>query len=127
MKGKHFGLLLLTVLSAFAALSGVIVDFTPTHIYNPTWPEHAQFHGYLSIARTVLIMVAVIVLTWGPVRAGVPFGWGLLALLLLGWLAIWFLAPLAVPGSGDQAAYLFAGLLAPLALLGLWLVRPRRP
>ena len=122
---KTAGLVLLTVLCAFAAISGVVFDFRPSHIYNPAWPRHAQFHGYLSIARTVLVMAAVTVLAWGPVRAGVRWGWGVMALLLLGWLAIWFLAPLAVPGTGDRAAYMFATVLTPLALLGLWLCRPR--
>lgn len=42
-----------------------------------------------------------------------------------GWLAIWSLAPLAVPGTGDRAAYAFAAVLTPLSLLGLWLCRPR--
>jgi hypothetical protein len=118
------GLALLTALCAFVAISGVVVDFTATHIYNPTWPPHARFHGYLSIARTVLIMLAVMVLGWGPVRAGARFAWGVLALLLLGWIAIWLLAPLAVPGTGDRAGYVFAGVLAPLSLIGLWLARP---
>jgi len=38
---------------------------------------------------------------------------------------IWFVAPLAVPGAGDRAGYIFAGVLAPASLIGLWLVRPR--
>src|SRR5207249_9428684 len=79
------GLVLLTALSAFVAISGVVVDFTPTHVYNPTWPPHARFHGYLSIARTVLIMAAVVVLAWGPVSAGARVGGAVLALRRLGW------------------------------------------
>src|SRR5262245_19594207 len=113
---KDVGLVLLTVLSAFAAISGVVVDFTATHIYNPIWPPHAQFHGYLSIARTVLIMAVAIVLAWGRVRSGDRFGWGVFALLLQGWLAIWFIAPLVVPGTEGRAAYIFAGVLLPLSL-----------
>lgn len=124
MTRQNIGLVLLTGLSAFVAISGVVVDFTATHVYNPTWPPHARFHGYLSIARTVLIMATVIVLAWGPVRAGDRFGWGVLALLLLGWIAIWFLAPLVVPGTGDRAAYIFAAVLLPLSLIGLWLTEP---
>jgi hypothetical protein len=119
------GLFLLTLVSAFAAVSGVAYDFTPTHVYNPAWPAHAQFHGYLSIARTVLIMLAVIVLTWGPVRAGARWAWSAAALLLLGWLALWFIAPLIVPGTGDAPAYIFAAVLTPLSILALWLARPR--
>jgi hypothetical protein len=122
---QTIGLLLLTGLSAFVAISGVVVDFTATHVYNPTWPPHARFHGYLSIARTVLIMASVIVLAWGPVRGGDRFAWGVLALLLLGWVAIWFLGPLVVPGTGDPAAYLFAAVLLPLSLIGLWFAQPR--
>ena len=124
MTRKNIGLVLLTGLSAFVAISGVAVDFTATHIYNPTWPPHARFHGYLSIARTVLIMATVIVLAWGPVRAGDRLGWGVLALLLLGWIALWFIAPLVVPGTGDRAAYVFAAVLLPLSLIGLWLAAP---
>jgi hypothetical protein len=105
-------------------VSGIIIDFTATHVYNPAWPPHAQFHGYLSIARTALIMLAAIALVWGPVRAGAAYAWSLLSLLLLGWLGIWFVAPLAVPGAGERASYLFAGALLPLVLVGLWLVRP---
>ncbi len=125
MSARTVGLALLTALSAFVAVSGVVFDFTATHVYNPAWPPHARFHAYLSIARTVLIMLAVVVLAWGPVRAGARHVWGVLALLLLGWVAIWFLAPVVVPGTGDRAAYIFAGALAPLSLIGLWLVRPR--
>jgi hypothetical protein len=44
--------------------------------------------------------------------------------LLLGWIAIWLMAPLAVPGTGDRATYVFAAVLAPLYLVGIWLVRP---
>jgi hypothetical protein len=124
MTAKTLGLVLLTVLSVLVALSAIVVDFTPTHLYNPTWPPHAQFHGYLSVARTVLIMGAIVVLAWGPVRAGMRFGWTVLTFLLLGWLVIWFIAPLAVPGSGDRGAYLFALTLTPLSLLGLWLCCP---
>lgn len=125
MTSQRVGLALITVLSVFVAVSGVVFDFTDTHIYNPTWPAHARFHAYLSIARTVLIMLAVVVLAWGPVRAGARFGWVVLALLLLGWIAIWLVAPLAVPGTGDRAGYVFALALAPASLIGLWLVRPR--
>jgi hypothetical protein len=125
VSSRGVGLALLTGLSVFVAVSGVVFDFSDTHIYNPAWPPHARFHAYLSIARTVLIMLAVVVLAWGPVRTGARFGWGLLALLLLGWIAIWFVAPLAVPGAGDRAGYVFAGVLVPASLIGLWLVRPR--
>jgi hypothetical protein len=124
MTAKRVGLVGITLLSAFAGISGVAVDLTASHVYNPAWPPHAQFHGYLSIARTVLIMAAVIFLAWGPVRGGDRFAWRVLALLLLGWLAIWFIAPIVVPGTGDRATYLFAGVLAPLYLVGIWLVRP---
>jgi len=123
MRVNTLGLVVVTALSVFVAVSAVVVDFTNTHVYNPTWPPHARFHGYLSIARTVLIMAAIMLLAWGPVRAGVKWAWGVLSLLLLGWLAIWFLAPLVVPGSGDVGAYIFAGVLTPIALLALWLVR----
>jgi|SRR5690349_20829670 hypothetical protein len=118
------GLVGITVLSLFAAVSGVVVDFTASHIYNPAWPPHAKFHGYLSIARTVLIMAVALALLWGPVRHGDRFAWRVLVVLLLGWLAIWFIAPLAVPGTGDRATYLFAGVLASLYVVGLWLIRP---
>ena len=64
------------------------------------------------------------VLAWGPVRAGDRVGWAVLALLLLGWIAIWFIAPLVVPGTEDRAASIFAAVLAPLSLIGLWLSRP---
>jgi len=39
------------------------------------------------------------------------------------WLAIWFIAPLVVSGSGDVGAYIFAGVLTPVALLAFWLIR----
>ena len=122
--GLRVGLVGITVLSLFAAVSGVVVDFTASHVYNPAWPPHAKFHGYLSIARTVLIMAVALALLWGPVRHGDRFAWGVLVALLLGWLAIWFIAPLAVPGTGDRATYLFAGVLASLYVVGLWLIRP---
>ena len=121
---EYVGLVLLTALSAFAAVSGVVVDFSSTHIYNPAWPPHAQFHGYLSIARTVLIMLVVIGLAWGPVRVGTPYAWHVLVALLFGWLGAWFIAPLVVPGTGDRAAFLFASVLTLLALIGAWLLRP---
>lgn len=123
---KTAGLVLLTAVCAFAAVSGVVFDFTSTHIYSPAWPPHARFHGYLSIGRTVLIMLAAVVLAWGPVRAGLPYAWALLALLLCGWLGLWFIAPLIVPGTGERSAYVFAGVLAPPVLAGIWLVRPPR-
>jgi hypothetical protein len=122
---QRAGLALLTLISVFVAVSGVIFDFSGSHIYNPAWPPHARFHAYLSIARTVLIMLAIVVLAWGPVRARARFGWGVLALLLLGWIGIWFVAPLVVPGTGDRAGYIFASVLTPASLIGLWLVRPR--
>jgi hypothetical protein len=118
------GLVLITVVSAFAGISGVVVDFTATHVYNPAWPPHAQFHGYLSIARTVLILAGAIGLGWGPVRRGDRAAWIVMSLLVLGWVGIWFLAPLVVPGTADRATYVFAGVLAPLYLAGIWLTRP---
>ena len=125
MTARGVGLVGITLISAFAGISGVVIDFTASHIYNPAWPPHAQFHGYLSIARTVLIMIAAVVLAWGPVRRGDRAAWTVLAVLLLGWIAIWMMAPLAVPGTGDRATYMFAVALAPLYLIGIWLVRPR--
>jgi hypothetical protein len=119
------GLGLLTGLGAFIAISAIVFDFTSTHLYNPAWPAHARFHGYLSVARTVLIMAVGVALAWGPVRAGDRRGWAVLALLLLGWLAIWFVAPLAVPGTIDRLDLWFATALTPLVLLGLGLCRPR--
>jgi hypothetical protein len=62
MTVRAVGLVGITLVSAFAGISGVVIDFTASHIYNPAWPPHAQFHGYLSIARTVLIMIAAVVL-----------------------------------------------------------------
>src|SRR5437899_10600646 len=121
------GLVGITLLSVFAAISGVVVDFTASHVYNPAWPPHAQFHGYLSVARTVLIMAAVIALVWGPVRRGDRFAWGVLVFLLLGWLAVWCIAPIPVPGTGDRATCLVASGLAPLYVLSLRLVRPPLP
>jgi hypothetical protein len=121
---RTLGIAGITLLSTFAGISGVAVDFTASHIYNPVWPPHAQFHGYLSIARTVLIMTAAILLAWGPVRRGDRAAWIVLAVLLLGWVAIWLLAPIVVPGTGDRATYVFAAMLAPLYLVGIWLVRP---
>jgi hypothetical protein len=112
-------------LAVFVAISAIVFDFTPTHLYNPTWPEHARFHGYLSVARTVLIMAVIVALAWGPVRRADRLSWGILALLLLGWLLIWFLAPLAVPGTADRVDLWFPAALTPLALCGLWLCRPR--
>ena len=123
---EYVGLVLLTALSAVAAVSGVVVDFSSTHIYNPAWPPHAQFHGYLSIARTVLILLVVVGLAWGPVRVGTPYAWHFLVALLFGWLGAWFIAPLVVPVTGDRAAYLFASVLAVSALVGVWLLRPPR-
>src|SRR5207247_2574060 len=120
------GLVGITLLSVFAAISGVVVDFTASHVYNPAWPPHAQFHGYLSVARTVLIMAAVIALVWGPVRRGDRFAWGVLVFLLLGWVAVWFIGPIAVPGTGDRATYLFVGVLAPLFVVGLGRVMTTR-
>ena len=125
MTRTTIGLLLLTGLAVFVAISAIVFDFTPTHLYNPTWPEHARFHGYLSVARTVLIMVVIVALAWGPVRAADRLSWAILALLLLGWLLIWFLAPLAVPGTVDRVDLWFPAALTPLALYGLWLCRPR--
>jgi hypothetical protein len=125
MTRRTLGLVGITLLSAFAAISGVVVDFTASHVYNPAWPPHAQFHGYLSIARTVLIMIAAIGLAWGPVRRGDRVAWVVLAVLVLGWIAIWLVAPLIVPGTGDRATYVFAAVLAPLYLIAIWLVRPR--
>src|SRR4029453_16258450 len=125
MTARTIGLVSITLVSAFAGISGVVIDFTASHIYNPAWPPHAQFHGYLSIARTVLIMIAAVGLAWGPVRRGDRAAWAVLAVLLLGWIAIWLMAPLAVPGTGDRATYMFATVLAPLYLIGIWLVRPR--
>ena len=124
MTSRTVGLVGITLVNAFAGISGVVVDFTASHIYNPAWPPHAQFHGYLSIARTVLIMAAAILLAWGPVRRGDRAAWIVLAVLLLGWVAIWLLAPIVVPGTGDRATYVFAAVLAPLYLVSIWLVRP---
>ena len=126
MTRTTIGLLLLTGLAVFVAVSAIVFDFTPTHLYNPAWPEHARFHGYLSVARTVLIMLVIVALAWGPVRAADRPSWAILALLLLGWLLIWFLAPLAVPGTVDRVDLWFAIALTPLALYGLWLCRPRQ-
>ena len=124
MRQRTLGLVIITVVSAFAAISGVVVDFTASHVYNPAWPPHAQFHGYLSIARTVLILAGAIGLGWGPVRRGDRAAWIVMSLLVLGWVAIWFLAPLVVPGTGDRATYVFAAVLAPLYLASIWLARP---
>ena len=125
MTTRTLGLAGITLVSTFAGVSGVVVDFTASHVYNPAWPPHAQFHGYLSIARTVLIMVAAIMLAWGPVRHGDRVAWVVLAVLLLGWIAIWLMAPLVVPGPGERATYVFAAVLAPLYVGGIGLVRPR--
>ena len=66
-------------------------------------------------------------MSWlSPFGGGAPYAWHVLVALLFGWLGAWFIAPLVVPGTGDRAAYLFAGALALPALVGVWLLRPSR-
>src|SRR5256885_4973398 len=70
------GLVGITLLSVFAAISGLVVHFTASHVYNPASPPPAQFHRYLSVAPTVLILAALIAPVWGPARQGDRFARG---------------------------------------------------
>jgi hypothetical protein len=51
MQQAGTGRKLLRGAAAFTAVSGFLVDWNRTHLFNPNWPPHARFHN----AQTILL------------------------------------------------------------------------
>jgi hypothetical protein len=58
-----------TLMSATAVaqiIGPFVFDFNETHIYNPSWPPHAEFHNAQTMSSGVALSAATLVNLWRP-------------------------------------------------------------
>jgi len=97
----------------------------PSHIGDPTWSAHAQFHLFLSVLWLSWLNGLILILTWGPLQEHKRWSyWS----ALVGFVAAqggYFLAMLLVwEGRPYETWYHFAlGANTIIGILGFWLMR----
>jgi hypothetical protein len=77
-------------------LSSLVMDFNESHVYNPAWPPHARYHGFLFMNLLVAVGALSIALLWRPKQLNLINETTIVGILNA---AIWtsFLLPLVVP------------------------------
>ncbi|KAI1185214.1 hypothetical protein F5B17DRAFT_442039 [Nemania serpens] len=128
------GRILLTIDSLMLIILSPIMDYSPSHIFNPNWPPHAKFHNGQTITLSVLLGLATLFYAWRPAATAALKREYMLASALAG-SAYWVagLCAILYPGTagldpefggpGFPQGPLFA-LAAVFAVLGSWLDAP---
>ncbi|MCZ4516881.1 hypothetical protein O4220_00025 [Rhodococcus ruber] len=63
---RLLGKVLLTMGALVPAVGSFVADWSPTHVYNPSWPAHAKFHLGQTLALAAGSTVVSLYLTWRP-------------------------------------------------------------
>jgi hypothetical protein len=100
----------------------------PTHLGDPTWSAHAQFHHVLGWIWLAGLAIGIIVLAWGPLQRRERWSLWLLSALFIFSQIAHFMAEAIVPaGRPPEAWYdLALGFQAFIYLVGLilaWRIR----
>jgi hypothetical protein len=56
--------ILYTLVGVTIPLGSFWADYNETHIFNPSWPPHAKFHGGQTLSMSVLLGLLTIVFAW---------------------------------------------------------------
>jgi tryptophan-rich sensory protein len=78
-------------------------DLTRSHVFNPSWPPHARFHGAAGWGTVTASQLLVLWLVWRPAqdRAAEDLAVKIAALLpVIAWMP--FFAALATPGTAVE-------------------------
>lgn len=62
MSKRKTGKTILSAVSIFTAVSGFLVDWNRTHLFNPRWTPHAKFHDAMSISMAGLLGIGSLIL-----------------------------------------------------------------
>lgn len=127
-------ILTLSLLVTLAVTLGI--DWTVSHVADPTWPAHARYHILLYHGTMIVFCAAAFWWLWGPSR-NQPFVSAVACLVLLAFWLPFFPAALYPDGSiyatqeladhGVPINLILAGMLSVLGLVGYWLARPTIP
>ncbi len=131
--GELLGRCLLSVSAIATAVSAFVFDWSGSHLFNPTWPNHAHFHD----AQTMFLGLGLALLT-------LLLSWRKPVLILAAWLAasLYWLAFLCaaisprtsfddpgyrIPHPGGVPANLWFGLaMLAIASIGAWIAGASR-
>lgn len=58
------GRVLMSVAIAMATFIPLLVDLSPTHVYNAAWPAHARLHEVWLLATGAMLGLMALYLTW---------------------------------------------------------------
>ncbi len=58
------GRILMSVATAIAAFIPIVIDLSPTHVFNAAWPPHARLHEVWLLATGTLIALVALYLIW---------------------------------------------------------------
>ena len=58
--GRYF----LTFVALFTPIGSFLADFNNTHIWNPTWTNHAVFHTGQTLSMSIFLGLATLYYTW---------------------------------------------------------------
>ena len=123
MSGTKIAAWWITISTAIDMIGFVIA--LPSHIGDPTWSAHAQFHLVMSVIWLAGLTVMLMALVWGPLQEGKRWSfWASLA----GFLAAqggYFLAIVLVWAGRPYETWYDIALAINLLLgaIGFWLMR----
>jgi hypothetical protein len=58
------GRVLISAVAAEVGILPIIIDLSPSHVFNPGWPAHARLHGVWLLASGGLMALVALYLTW---------------------------------------------------------------
>lgn len=95
------GRILLSFSAIGGSISSLVMDFNESHVYNPIWPSHARYHGFLFMNLLVAVGSLSLFLLWRPAPSTEDALRVRIAAFLSTVIPVCFLLPLLIPEASS--------------------------